>query len=235
MTEKNIEKLVPNITVSIAGLPKTGKSHLALTFPEPIIVFSFDLGLEPVLAKFEGKKIGVKTYPIPIIDSIHPKPYAKPIWAQFTKDYKEAIWDKAVKTVVIDTGTALYELARHARTEELGQQQLLRHQYGEVYSRMSALYLEPRISGVNLVITHYTKDVYEDEKPTGEVALDGYKRTNGIADLVLTMARGQTRDKDGKPKTVALTTITDSRFGFELDGLILENTTYNELISLIGG
>ena len=60
--------IIPNISVGIAGDSKTGKSHLGLTFPDPTVVFSFDLkGAELLLPKFPDKKIEVKKYLPPLI------------------------------------------------------------------------------------------------------------------------------------------------------------------------
>ncbi len=221
--------MFPNITVSISGLPKSGKSHLALTFPDPIVVFSFDLGLEPLLKKFSKKNITVKAYPTPIIDTARPKPYAKEIWEQFNKDYKQVIWDKEVKTVILDPATTIWEIVRHSWTEELGQKQLMPVQYSEPNARMSALLTEPRISGVNLVSIHYLKDVYVNDKATGELELDGFKRTEGMVDIVLLNQR-QVRQK----KNVIVTTIKDHRFELSLNGMELETTTYDELVTLLG-
>lgn len=226
--------MVPNLIVSIAGLPKAGKTHLALTFPAPMVVFSFDLGFEIVRAKFAGKEINVKTYSIPILESSHPKPYAQPIWQEFVKDYKKAIWDKEIKTVVVDPATTVWELDRHAYTEELGQKQLLPVQYSEPNARMSALLTEPRISGVNLVLTHYLRDIYVNDKATGELELDGFKRTEGLVDLVLHLQREQRPAKGGGKENFIRTIVKDNRYDLALNGMDFENGSYDDLIALLG-
>jgi len=227
--------IVPSLTVSISGLPKTGKSHLALTWLPPIRIFSFDIGLDPVLAKFPDKAIDVKTYPIPLLDTMKPAKYAKGIIEAFDKDYKEAVEGGEFQTVVIDTATALYEIQRHCRAEELGVQNIMQWQYGEVYARLNGIIFRPRITGVNLVLTHYLREKWIDEKNTGILELDGYKRTEGYVDLVLETRRGINKSLPKGKQNVIITLIKDNRFDLDLNGLEFEMTTYDELIALIVG
>ena len=61
--------LAPNILASISAKPKSGKTHLSFTFPEPIKVFSFDLGADYVRTKFPDKQIDIKSFVLPVIES----------------------------------------------------------------------------------------------------------------------------------------------------------------------
>lgn len=224
----------PNLIVAVSSPPKIGKTHFALTFPKPLKIFSFDLGFKPVLAKFEGQNIDVEEYPLPIIDTMRPKPYANAIWEKFKKDYQDAVGK--YETLVVDTSTALYEICRHALRERLGQKEILQHQYGEVYANMSGIIMRPIVAGVNLVLTHHLKPIWVDDKDTGEYKLDGYTRTEGLVDVVLRMRR-EAKIIDGKKRKVVITTITDTRYDDEdltLSGQELENATYNDLIAVLG-
>lgn len=224
----------PNLIVSVSSKPKHGKSHLALTFPEPLLVFSFDIGLDPVLKKFPNKAIEVKTYPIPIVDSDPPKPYAEPIWTQFNLDYKEAIESGVYATVVVDTATALWEIVRHAITEERNRKKLLEIEYALPNIKMSGLFAQPRVTGVNLVVTQYLRDRYVNGENTGQLELDGWKRTEGQADIVLEIERITQTSKVGK-KSVMETTIKDNRYDRDLNGIKLIDTTYDEILALVIG
>lgn len=223
----------PNLVVSISGLPKSGKTHLALTFPDPLLLFSFDIGYEPVLAKFPNKAIEVKTYPIPIIDTVKPKPYAKEIYYQFTDDYHKAVSGGQYKTVVVDTATSLYELGRHCRAEELKQENLLQFQYGEVYARLTAVILQPRLLGVNLVLTHYLREKFVAGEPAGGLELDGFKRTEGLVDLVLEVREGTAQAK-GKKQNINITWIKNNRYDRDLNGQELTDATYQDLLAVLG-
>jgi len=222
------------LVVSIAGDPKTGKSHLMLTFPDPMLVFSFDIGLEPVAKKFPDKKIEVKTYPIPIVDTLKPKPYARAIWNQFVKDFTAAIDSGKYKTIGIDTSTNLYSLAKQCYTEELGQQQLLQFQYGEVYTRLGALYNRARLAGVNLVITHYLADEYINNAATGKQKLDGWKGTEAAVDVALWTRRERRAIAGGDKKNFIVTTVKDNRFDLDLNEAEFDNLTYADLMLLLG-
>lgn len=220
----------PNISLSISGNPKSGKTHWAFSFPAPILVFSFDLGVKRVLPHYAGKAIETKSYPLPILDTVHPKPYAKALWQEISKDFKDALASAEWQTIVVDPATTLYHVACHAWAEELGQRQLLQFQYGEVYARLSALYVQAQLSGKHLVLTHYLREAYRKNEPTGELELDGYKRTEGLVDIVLLTERVS------KPKggAVIRTTIVDCGFDLELCGYQAEDMSYQTLIELLG-
>lgn len=232
--------VVPNIIVAVNSLPKSGKSHFMLTFPKPLMVFSFDIGLEPVLKKFPGQDIIVKTYPLPIIETVRAVGFKKDIlgiWQAFVEDYRKVIADTQVRSIGLDTATALYEICRIARTGELGRE-LDPVEYGDVYLRMKALVQQARLSGQNLVLTHYLKDVYVGREPTGEKVLDGWKHTEGEVDVVLMLRRERSKDK-GKPGDKVILTIKDNRYDMALNGWETELlapglTSYDDLATALG-
>jgi len=227
--------VAPALIASISGLPKTGKTHLALTWPPPILVFSFDLGFELVVKKFEGKQIEVMSYPIPIIDSDPPKPYAKQIWEKFNADYLAALAGGKYNTIVLDTATAVWEIIRHAVAEEKGQQKLLEVQYTLPNLRMNSLFTRAITSGINFVTTQHLKDRYVKGENTGELELDGWKRTKGQVDLFLKTERKTVALAGGKRQNIILTTIEDNRYELALNGTELTNTTYKELLAMVVG
>lgn len=229
------KRIVPALTVGISGEPKSGKSHLACTFPKPMIVFSFDFGLDRVLRNVGSEGIEVKTYDIPIVDTMMPKPYARAFWKQFQEDYQKVLdaGTSTYKTIVIDTGTALYEIARHTRSEELDVKSLPKECYGEVYTRLTALINRARRMGFNVVWTHYLKDVYRDGEPTGKMKTDGYKYIDGVVDIVLRTESRQ-RTVGTKIENAIVTTIQDCGFDYKLNGQEFENFNYDDLLSLLG-
>lgn len=238
--QKDEVDMVPNLIVSISGTPKTGKSHLALTFPAPLVVFSFDVGLEPVLAKFPNKEIDVKTYPVPIVDSVKATGFQKEIkgvWDSFNDDLKRTTGNIKVKTLVVDTWTAVYELARIARACELGQENLLQFQYGDVYLRLKALIQYPRLAGQNLVLTTYLRDRYVKDSNTGEKELDGWRGTESEVDVVLWTRKERKSLPGGQKRNVIITLIKDTRYDDEnltLSGQELEMATYDDIIAVLG-
>ena len=50
------------LLLNVWGPPKAGKTTLALTFPEPIYYFNFDLGLEQHIGRIAEKQMFVSQY-----------------------------------------------------------------------------------------------------------------------------------------------------------------------------
>src|SRR3990167_10509218 len=125
--------MIPNIVVSISGLPKSGKTHLALTFSEPIKVFSFDGRFDQVRQRsFSDKVIDVENISIPIVESEDDTEWAPKVWNPFYKQYKEDVESGKYQTVVLDTATTAHAILNQAvfewvkgaesdRAEERGQ------------------------------------------------------------------------------------------------------------------
>lgn len=85
----------PNLVVSVTGRAKTGKTHFAFTFPEPIKVYCFNRGADFVKKRFPKKHIDIVNYSTPIIDELNPKPWAEPIWKSFYRDFKKTLEEAA--------------------------------------------------------------------------------------------------------------------------------------------
>ena len=231
------ETIIPNLLTAISGEPKTGKSHLALTFPDPIILFSFDQGMEPVLRHFPDKKMQVMTYELPLVETVRAVGQKKQIlevWNHFRADFQIATEDTKVKTIIIDTATAAYEICRIARTGELGRE-LDPTEYGDVYLRMKALLQRCRLSGQNLVLTHYMKEIYKNGEPTGQTKIDAFKYTEAEVDLSLITTRVTEPKVGGGKQTKIITTIKETRYdALTLTGFEFINATYNDLVSVLG-
>ena len=224
--------MIPNIFASISGDPKTGKTHLALTFPDPIVVYSFDLrGAELLLDKpvFKDKKIEVRKFMPPICDTLTPDKEAPLFWDSIKDSYRADIESGKFKTVVVDPATMLWEIIRNAWTVENDRQRLLRRDYGVPNARMTWILTSPLVVGMNVASVTYLKDVYVDDKATGAKEVDGFKRTQGLADIVLL-----TEMIGKKEKVKVKTTIEHCRFDRELNGVELTDTDYSELMTLLG-
>ena len=224
----------PNLVTVIAGLPKTGKTHLALTFPEPVKIYSFDVrGAEPIAkAKFEGKHIDVEKVMPPVLDTLHPKPYAMNLLDYIKAQYEDDT--TKYKTIVFDTATVLWEIVRHAWVEKCGRQNLMPRDYGEPNSNMTWFLMQAAVLGVNLVSLNYIKEKYVDEKPTGEYEIDGFRRTKGLVDVVVSMRKETKAVGGGKRKAVFYGKIEDNRYDPDVDGEELTNPTYDDIITVLG-
>lgn len=261
-TSEATAPIIPNIIINIEGQPGTGKTHLALTFPAPILLFSFDIGYRRVMRHFPGLDIDIKEYPIPIIDTMKPKPFARRFWNQFYGDVSAAngnvpvddapiggketavevaerkiiheervrLAERKFKTIIVDTGTTLYEIARFARQEELGRP-IVPYEYGEIYARLRSVVMQSFYSGTNFVVVHHLKDRYVDDKNTGELETAGY---GGLKAIVDTSLRMTTRLGKGEASNVVVSTFEKCGYDVFLVGKELENATYDDLIAAMG-
>lgn len=179
------------ITINGEALEKVGKTYFALTAPDPIIVFNFDRSLDGVVQQFrdKGKRIIVAGMPgsggegkqkrLPHYDFSNAKPerekgeaikgqsYTKkvmkavrPIWRQFVKDYKEALRSDA-RTIVLDTGTGFWLLARHAMWGAVSPPGA--HLAGTIKEEFSSLVREAEETDKNVIWLHRVKPEYVDK------------------------------------------------------------------------
>jgi len=133
--QNSLPKAPQRAITKIAGLDKSGKSHLSLTAEGPIVYHSIDIGTEGVVEKFQnqGKQVLVKeiTY-----KKGEPKSVYLDMWNTFKADFALGLTlNKGM--VVVDTWTEVYELARLAHFGKLEQVQA--HHYGPVYAELRGL------------------------------------------------------------------------------------------------
>jgi hypothetical protein len=239
--EKMTSSEVPNILVSISGEPKTGKSHLAMTFPEPIKIYSFDGGAEFVRKKrFSHKAIEVAHFTLPIIESTD-ETWALPVWEGFYSQYKQDVESGKYRTLIIDTATAMEATLRQAILEEHqndkpSKKKLATNEYVARNLRMKAIFDRAAVNGVNLVVIQYLKEEWvrrpgsDKAEPTGKLILDGWNQTEGFADINLEMT---TKTEAGRTFMVA--TIKSNRFEREMNGKSFKDTTYDDITALLLG
>jgi len=244
--------MIPNIIFSISGLPKSGKTHLALTFPEPIKVFSFDGRSDQVRQRcFPDKVIDIENISVPIIESDDDTEWAPPIWDAFYKNYKAAVNSGQYQTVVIDTATTAHTILNQAvfewvKREEEGKaaqynkeakerKKLAVNEYHTRNLLMKALFDLPKNAGVNLVVIQYLGEKWATTpgkkmaEPTGELKVQGWGQTEAFADVNIEM------ETKGKLKVVMVATIKSTGFDRTSVGQSLEDTSYDEIIALVLG
>ena len=214
------------LIISLSGEPKSGKTHFALTAPEPIEVFDFDGGVLTLLGKFAGKDIRLYQY----IMDVWGKEKVSPMWDGFLGAYKKALAGDA-QTIVLDTATQTWEILRLAYFEkESPGDKHFAFEYGKPNSLMRSVISAPRVHGKNLILTHYIREVWNAEgKKTGEIVSDGFKHTEGLANLVLGF-EAKARKPTGED---TLVTILRSREARELVGETLTNPDWNTLVALL--
>jgi len=231
--------------LAIWGKEKSGKSSLAMTFPQPTVIYDFDLGSHRALYRFQGEHIEIKPYAVPLQFGTLMKG-VRELWEKFVQDYSNDLQKEAVKTVVIDSATQLWLVVRHAylqgkqeaaKPKEKKRERLLPIEYAMPNNRMETIIYAARSFGKNLALTHYSRDVYQDKLTdtgyksirTGEIELDGFRYTTGLVDMVV-----QTYveyDEADNPAFKAL--VTTSGLSPYMKGMAFENPTYELLVGAV--
>lgn len=267
---------------AIWGAEKTGKTTLALTFPPPIVHFDIDVGGFSRAAMSNsngdyilgnGMKVKAKSEPFAVplqISKLLGKGAADPsirispkvvgmreLWQRFLQAYVAALEDKTVNTIIIDSGTGLWEIVRQSYLQEKQEAQeingvipanvkyresLQSIEYAEPNNRMRSVIYAPRTFNKNLILTHYPREVYAQrltergvmDVPTGQFEIDGYKYTSALVDLLI-MTQIKVIETGIPPVKRALPvgTITLSGVGLSIVGSEIPDPTYEKIINLV--
>lgn len=149
----------PRIIGLSMGEVGTGKTAFWLSAPGPIVVLSFDQGLEGVIEDFQATKdIYVQEYEwAPTEDTSQDE--AVELRDQFTADFESAIQN--ARTVIIDKETQLWELMRYA---EFGGPSEAPRNYPALNQRMRRLLNMPKATTINFGIIEGMKDQWVTKK-----------------------------------------------------------------------
>lgn len=144
-----------------------------------------------------------------------------------------ATWDGAIdagaSTLSVDDGPTLYELLRFA---EFGRLEKVRgREYGPVNRWMRKRFDKALAGNTNVLISHTVKEIYKDDKATGEYKLAGWGDTRFRANVAVML------DKDPLEKGADkfTLTVTDCRHNTSVEGETLTGKMINftELAMLV--
>lgn len=177
MADTVVSRFVPRLLLNVEGREKEGKTHLSLTAPKPLAYANFDKSsVEDVLRKFKGMPILVKNYWPQNVD----KAAYQVIWEMFLADYA-ALLQSDVRTIVIDTGTELWNIARMAHFGKLTQ--VMAHHYVEVNAKFRQLFNDAYTSSKNVVIVHKKKKEYLNSDWTGKYERAGFNEAGFLVQV----------------------------------------------------
>jgi hypothetical protein len=214
--------VMPRVVLSVAGMPKTGKLHFALTAPGPIVLMSTDKGHEGVAKKFPKKEIWEAQY------DMHPPKKVREDkdraiewtagrWEQFCSDYHAALKASGARTVVIDNGSDTYEACRMARFGRLTQ--VMPENYGPLKAEMRDLIRKAYDHECNVIWLHRLKERWEGRSPTGRFEIDGFKEMDSHVQASLVTVREDQFDDNGKATgSLFKVVVKDSRHNPMLNG-----------------
>lgn len=181
---------VPRIIALSAGEPGAGKTQFWLTAPGPIVILSFDKGLEGVVEKFAGdKEVRVAEYDWEPTDDTFDQAQAILLRDQFVADYYFAC--EHARTVVIDKSSDFWSLVRYS---EFGDKTGAQLNYDALNQRMRKYVNHPKKLTINAGFVESLKDEYvtvmkangkKGGESTGNRKLAGFKELDGLVNVVM--------------------------------------------------
>lgn len=185
------------LIVSSSGREKTGKSTFALTGRPPIIYLNVDIGTEGVVSKFQdmGKQVLLYDVRVPKTAAASQKEQTDvylPMWRNVQNSVKKA-YTLHEGTVIWDTATEVYELARLAKLGKLVQ--VMPHNYVEVNNEFRELLRVAYDSPMNTVFIHKVKPVWINNARTKDYEVSGFGDMDYLAQVNLVHFRQETEDE----------------------------------------
>ena len=258
---------VTNLVVGGYGDIKTAKTSLGLTFPKPLVHFNLDLGFHRASHRFPGHRVipaNVPLTPADLASNTHilSKDYIIPVkfpgmktkgildlWmGAIIPELIACVQDPATASILIDTGTIMWAIAKDAQLERVqnsntNRANLIQIEYALPNQELRALMSAARDSGKNMYITHHVGGVYKDlPDQQGRVSSvrvgdtwDGWSHLGAIVDVV-----GRNRIinevKQTVPPTVERVPVFDiETCGYTLhaEGQTLPYPTFDTLLRMI--
>lgn len=181
---KTEKKDIKSLFIVIKGQTSTLKTSFICSAPDPIYIFDFDNGLDGVVDRWidAGKDIKHVTIGVIAKESLEEnQAQADEVWSRFKKTYYEIVEDNSARTIGIDTGTHLWEIAQWS---ELGKIEIARADkkdtilpfyWGKVNQQFRSLMQKALDCDKNVIVTHRMKEEWEAGGPTGKYKLAGFK------------------------------------------------------------
>lgn len=226
-TEWRRKELVPNgnLTASVWGPTKVGKTTLALTFPEPLFIVNADRSMDHLLAKLGDKEY----YYIDLVpEGLEvDMPVAKALYANVRRLILEAI-TVGKGSIIIDGGVRFWDVITEAFVPNKDDGAMPKA-YQKANSEYENLLDDIVNSPLNLIITNQQKPIYAGAtKNTGEFEMAGFSR---LPYWVFSILKGiKIKNVDGS-RTHAIE-FGDNGYDTRLEGRILKNPTFEKLYAL---
>ncbi len=219
-TKAENRPVAQRIIMAVDGLEKQGKTHFGLTAPGGVAYLDLDIGCEGVMQKFLSKKaVYVHHVQIPValggvVDTVE----CEKSYDGAKSAYKDALYSKDIRSVVIDTASELWELLRLAKFGKLTQ--VMPFHYAPVNAEFRDLIRLAYPAEKNEILLHKLKSKYVNDKRTADYERSGFGDTGF---LVQCNARVH-RDKETGEFCLK---VADCRQNHELAEMVLEGVMCN--------
>jgi hypothetical protein len=235
------------VVCSIWGEPKKGKTHFALTFPDPIYLLDLNLGAEDLQPKFAGKQI--VHAPLVPDDMLDPASVARAL-NTFMAGWRWALREASQRsgTVVVDTASQLWRWVQTVYLESIRQKRfraevakrggdesrvdyenirLYQYDYALANNAMAnILNLALAAEGANVVLIHHAQEKYDASgNPTGKLHMRGYAETPAIVGVQLQLYK--------TPDGQFMSRLEHFRPDGTKEGLSIPNLNYTLLSALV--
>lgn len=178
--------------VSAEAQEKEGKTTFGLTAPAPIALISLDFGLEGVVEKWQSEK-EIYVAEFDYKDVTDPKEWLR-MWKDVKSAYQDALHTERVRTVLVDTGTEMWELCRLAgfgKTDHVKP-----HHYGPVNAEYTDTIREAYRTNKNVILLHKMKEEYVDDKSTGNIIRSGFGNMPYLVQVLVRLWRRTTEEEE---------------------------------------
>jgi hypothetical protein len=263
---------VTSLSLGLWGDIKTAKTSLACSAPGPIVHFDLDQGFDRATGQLRHKNFHiappgqlsmfmVQNGHTLDANSIITIPYQMPIQfpGQAVIGYVDllnlviadvgcAYPDAIIRSIIVDTGTVMYDLVTKAALERIQatsktpRQRLQRMEYSRPNAELRAIYGAQKTYRKNLIITHHIGGVYQDvltergvdSQRVGDTWA-GFAGLGAIVDMIGRTAIG-VDDAGNKQPMIQIET---SGYTLALEGQILAfpgeltNTAFDQILTMI--
>ena len=214
------------LKIGIYGGYATGKTHFALTCPEPIFIIDTEMGASPLAHLFKGKDIKV----LDIAEKDGTLSYEK-----YTQAIDFLLKQDKVGTIVVDSVTDIWSFCQEyskTRVFKIKPEQRLAQQWD--WGVINKLYLKPLLSLIkkdcHLVLSAREQEIYAGAgNPTGRFESHWMKKTPYWIDYVLHNTKIITKTGDVN----FMTNVEKSRPLGKLMGKNFENVNFDKFVGEI--
>lgn len=218
------------LKVMVWGDAKLGKTHFAMSFPEPIYVIDTEFGAPPLLRKFQGKDINIMS--AAVLDPDTDEPDMEKSLDKLEKAIS-TLKDLDRGTIVIDSGSDIWgwlgawveqEAAKRGKITKAGTPQRL--EWGRANLRWTQLILRlMNKDGMHFVITSQPRELYNKSgEAMGVYEPRVQKMTKFKCDLVLNITSEYNDDNE----EIYVARPTTCRFQRNWD-MAIEDVTFDKL------